>query len=122
MKESIAGRVGRIISGSVNALIDAVENAAPEVVMEEAIREVDAAIDEVRAELGKVLANKHLANTRLMEENRKHEELAEKVGTSQSVIARLESGSDVRTPSLSLLARIATACNAEFEFGFKFAI
>ncbi len=47
-------------------------------------------------------------------------ELAEKIGTSQSVIARLESGTDSRTPSLSLLARIASSCDASFEFGFKF--
>lgn len=79
MKESIASRVGRIISGSMNAIIDAVENAAPETVMEEAIREVDGAIDEVRAELGKVVASKHVANQRLMDENHKHEELAEKI-------------------------------------------
>jgi len=49
------------------------------------------------------------------------EQLAEKLGTSQSVIARLESGSDSRTPSLAMLARIASACDAKFEFGFKFA-
>jgi len=79
MKESLTSRVGRIVSGSVNALIDAVENAVPETVMEEAIREVDGAIDEVRAEMGRVVARKHLANTRLMEENRKHEDLAEKI-------------------------------------------
>jgi len=79
MKESIANRVGRIISGSLNALIDAVENAAPETVMEEAIREIDGAIDEVRAELGRVVANKHLANQRLMEESRKHDDLSEKI-------------------------------------------
>lgn len=79
MKESIASRVGRIISGSLNALVDAVENAAPETVMEEAIREIDSAIDEVRAELGRVVANKHLANQRLMEESRKHEDLSEKI-------------------------------------------
>ena len=47
-------------------------------------------------------------------------ELATKIGTKQSVIARLESGGDKRTPSLPLLARIAAACGAEFEFGFKF--
>ncbi len=47
-------------------------------------------------------------------------ELARRVGTSQSVIARLESGSDSRTPSLSLLARIASSCSASFEFGFNF--
>src|SRR5262245_54886193 len=82
MAESIGSRVGRIISGSVHALIDAVENAAPEIVMEEAIREVDEAIDEVRAELGRAAANKHLASSRLMEENRKHEELSANIETA----------------------------------------
>ena len=53
MKESMGARVGRIISGDFNSLVDAVENAAPEVVMEQAIREVDSAIDEVRAELAR---------------------------------------------------------------------
>ena len=46
--------------------------------------------------------------------------LAKKIGTTQSVIARLESGSDKRIPSLPLLARIAGACGASFEFGFNF--
>jgi phage shock protein A len=79
MKERLIGRVGRIISGSFNSLIDVIENAAPETVMSEAIREIDAAIDDVRVELGRVVAGKHLANRRLMEENRKHEDLGEKI-------------------------------------------
>ncbi len=79
MKESLTSRVGRLISGSLNTLVNAMENAVPEAVMEEAIREIDGAIDEVRAELGRVMANKHLANTRLMEENRKHETLSVKI-------------------------------------------
>lgn len=79
MAESLASRVGRIVSGSVNALLDAVENAAPEVVLEEAIREVDGALDDVRTELGREVAKKHLAGTRLLEENRRHDELTEKV-------------------------------------------
>ena len=79
MSETLVARVGRILSGGLNSIVDAVENAAPEVVMEEAIREVDAAIDQVRAELGKEIANKHLANNRLMEANRRHEELAGKI-------------------------------------------
>lgn len=79
MKENLTSRVGRLISGSFNALVDAVENAIPETVMEEAIREIDGAIDDVRAELGRVVANKHLANTRLMEENQKYEKLAENI-------------------------------------------
>lgn len=79
MQESLSGRVGRLISGSFNALVDAVENAAPEIVMEEAIREIDGVIDEVRTELGRVVANKHMSNTRLMEENNKYEELSENI-------------------------------------------
>ncbi len=79
MKETLSGRVGRLISGSFNALVDAVENAAPEIVMEEAIREIDGVIDEVRTELGRVVANKHMSNTRLMEENNKYEELSENI-------------------------------------------
>lgn len=82
MKESLTGRVGRIITGSANALVSAVENAAPELVLEETIREIDGAIDEVRTELGRQVAAKHLANTRLMEENRKHDELSEQLAAA----------------------------------------
>lgn len=76
MGDSLTTRVGRIVSGSANALVNALEDAAPDVVMAEAIREVERAVDEVRAELGRALARKHLASARLMEENRRHEELS----------------------------------------------
>lgn len=76
MAETIASRVGLIIAGSAHALLTAVENAAPEATMEQAVREVDTVIDEVRTELGRASANRHLASTRLMEENRRHDELA----------------------------------------------
>ena len=79
MQNNLTSRVGRIISGSLNTLVDAVENAVPETVMEEAIREIDGAIHEVRTELGLVAANKHLANTRLIEENRKHDDLSDNI-------------------------------------------
>lgn len=79
MKEKITGRVGRIISGGFNALLDAVENAAPEAVMEQALREIDEAIGDVRSELGKVIASKHMTNSRLMQVNSKYEELGEKI-------------------------------------------
>ena len=79
MRDKISKRVGRVISGSFNAIVDAVENAAPEDVMEEAIREVEGVVEDVRAELGKVIANKHLANTRLMQANQKHDDLSEKI-------------------------------------------
>lgn len=79
MKEGIAARVGRILSGGFNQLVDALENAAPETVMEEAVREVDSAIDDVRAELGRILANKHLASKRLMDASTRHEDLTDKI-------------------------------------------
>lgn len=47
-------------------------------------------------------------------------ELADKIGTTQSVVARLEGEGDLRIPSLAFLARIAAACNGELELGFKF--
>jgi DNA-binding XRE family transcriptional regulator len=40
-------------------------------------------------------------------------------GTSQSVIARLETGADSRMPSLELLSRIAKAANAKLTIGFE---
>lgn len=79
MNETLSGRVKRIVAGTVHALVDAVEDAAPEVVMEQAIREIDGAVEDVRAELGKVLANKHLATKRLADENGKHEVLGERL-------------------------------------------
>ncbi|MEX0652497.1 MAG: PspA/IM30 family protein [Phycisphaeraceae bacterium] len=79
MKEGITARVGRIISGGFNQIVDAMENAAPEMVMEEAVREVDGVIDEVRAELGKTVANKHLATRRLADANARHEKLADQI-------------------------------------------
>lgn len=76
MTENIASRVRRLVSGTTNMLVDAVEKMAPEVVMEEAIREVDQAIEDVRAELGKLISKQHMATRRLADANRKHEELA----------------------------------------------
>ncbi len=78
MKEGITARVGRIVSASFNAMMDAVENVAPELVMEEAMREVEGVIDEVRGELGKTIANKHLAEQRLTESRNRHTDLSEK--------------------------------------------
>ncbi|NRQ41843.1 PspA/IM30 family protein [Rheinheimera sp. YQF-2] len=76
MSESITRRVARLVSGSVNALVDAVENSAPETVMEQAIRELDVAIADTRSELGQQVAQKHLASKKLMEENSRYEALA----------------------------------------------
>lgn len=75
MAESLRNRVSQIIVGSVHALIDKIEDQAPEAVMEQAVRRVDAVIDEVRQELGVVAANRHLAQRQHAELNRRHLEL-----------------------------------------------
>jgi phage shock protein A len=77
MSETLTNRVGRIIAGSFHALIDAVEDAAPESVMEQAIREIDAAVTDVRADLGVVEAQRHLTAKRLSEDSARHESLSE---------------------------------------------
>lgn len=46
-------------------------------------------------------------------------QLAEKLGTTQSVIARLESGSDSRMPSLDMLTRIANATQMKINLSFE---
>jgi len=77
--DTIGSRVTRVIGGSVHALLDAVENAAPEAMMAQAIREVDSATDEVRAELGRVEAVKHLATSSLNKLNTQNETLASQI-------------------------------------------
>ena len=82
MTDSIANRVTRIVSGSVHALLDAVENTAPEAMMNQAIREVEQVVDEVRGELGKAEAAKHLVTSQINKLNTENEQLATQVETA----------------------------------------
>ena len=79
MADSLSTRVGRIVSGSAHALVDAIEGAIPDAVMQQTIREIDQAIDEVRTELGRTIAARHLASKRLTEQSSRHEDLAEQI-------------------------------------------
>jgi phage shock protein A len=92
MTDTIATRVTRVIGGSVHALLDAMENTAPEATMAQAIREVDQAIDEVRSELGRVEAVKHVASSSLNKLNTQKETLAEQIeiaiGKGDETLAR----------------------------------
>lgn len=76
MADSLRNRVSQIVVGSVHALLDKIEDQAPEAMMEQAIRKVDSVIDEVRQELGIVTANRHLAQRQHAELNRRHLELS----------------------------------------------
>src|ERR1700761_461381 len=79
VSDNIASRVTRVIGGSVHALLDAVENATPESTMAQAVREIDQAVDDVRAELGRVEAVKHLATSSLGKLNTQNETLADQI-------------------------------------------
>ncbi len=96
MSETIASRVGRLISGSLNAIIDAAENASPEIVMQQSIREIESVINEIRAELGKEAVSKHMLESRLASEKEKHLTLAE-----QTLIALNESREDLAEAAVS---------------------
>lgn len=82
MSENLTARVGRIISGGLNALVDAMENTAPETVMEQALREIDTAVDEVRTELGRSTAARHLADRRRSQEQQRHGALSDQIRTA----------------------------------------
>ena len=129
MTDTIASRVTRVIGGSVHALLDAVENVAPEATMAQAIREVDQAIDEVRSELGRVEAVKHLATSSLNKLNTQKETLAEQtdiaVAKGDETLARAgiakQSDTDDQIPVLQRSLQDAFARGVELE-GFMAAL
>lgn len=88
MSDSLKTRVGRVIAGGAHAILDRIEDKAPEAMMEQSIRDADAVIDDVRHELGVVSANRHLSQQRHAGLNAQHTAL-----TAQSHEA-LASGRD----------------------------
>jgi phage shock protein A len=77
MSETLTSRVGRLIAGGFHSIIDVVENAGPESVMEQAIREIDSAIADVRTDLGTIEAQRHLTAKRLAEDSSRHDLLSD---------------------------------------------
>lgn len=82
MSETLSYRVGRLVSGGFHAILDKAEDLAPEIALNESVREIERATAEVRAELGKVLAQKHLASKKMLEENGRHEALTDSIHTA----------------------------------------
>jgi phage shock protein A len=77
MSETLTSRVGRLIAGGFHSIVDAVENAGPESVMEQAIREIESAIADVRTDLGTIEAQRHLTAKRLAEDSARHDRLSD---------------------------------------------
>ncbi|MCJ8327677.1 MAG: PspA/IM30 family protein [Campylobacterales bacterium] len=79
MNENIGSRVSRLISGSINALMDKAEGLSPELIMKESIREVDSIIDEVKILLGKENVQERITKKQLDSETNKHVKLNEQI-------------------------------------------
>lgn len=88
MADSLKTRVGRVIAGGMHALLDKIEDLNPQAAMEQALREADGVIDDVRHELGTVSANRHLAQQQHARLNRSHEELRDEI--AQALAAQRE--------------------------------
>ncbi len=82
MKESISSRITRIITGTANSIVSKIEGLAPGAILEQAINEVDGAVDEVRAELGRILVQKHHVTKTLARLNDEHNKLEDQIGTA----------------------------------------
>jgi phage shock protein A len=76
MADSLRIRVARVIAGGAHALIDKIEDAAPVAMLEQAVREVEQVADEVRSELGRTVANRHLAQQQHANLNKEHDALS----------------------------------------------
>ncbi|PLY07773.1 MAG: hypothetical protein C0625_04195 [Arcobacter sp.] len=84
MNESISSRVSRLISGSINAIVDKAESISPELTMKETIREVDSTIDEVKVLLGKESVELRKTNQQLENEKTKYKNLTDQIDVAIS--------------------------------------
>ncbi|MCV2368618.1 PspA/IM30 family protein [Roseateles oligotrophus] len=84
MAESLKMRVARVMAGGVHALLDRIEDRAPDALMEQGLRELDGVVNDVRLELGLVSANRHLAQQRHAELNRQHLTLHEQLALAMT--------------------------------------
>lgn len=82
MREKLTARISRIITGTANSFVDAIEGSVPETVMDQAIRDVDNVIAEVRDELGRLEANKHLLSKSIADFSSKHDSFADQIQTA----------------------------------------
>jgi phage shock protein A len=96
MNESITRRVARLISGNINALIEAAENSSPEIVMKESIREIQNAISEIKDSLGKSIVESKMISDKIKQLKEKHAQLLE-----QSKIALKEDREDLAKAAIA---------------------
>jgi phage shock protein A len=86
--EGVVARVGRVMAGMANSVVDMAEQANPEAMLAQALREIDGAIDEVRTELGRAKGEQIRVEARI-------KQLEEERGTiEQRIDTALKGGRD----------------------------
>lgn len=83
MNDSISNRIRRIITGTAGSIVSKIEGLAPEAILAQAIAEVDSALDEVKAELGRVTAQKYHVSKAMSKLNEEHTRITEHMDTAQ---------------------------------------
>lgn len=79
MSDTITTRVARIIAGGTHALLDKAEDLAPDAIMAQSIREIEQITDEIRLDLGKAEAAKHLVTLQITKLQDEHEKLSAQI-------------------------------------------
>ena len=82
MSDKLLARISRLVSGVAHSAISSAEDAAAVPVMEQAIRDIDNAIKDVRAEIGQHEATKFNLNRRITELKSEHEDLTDRISVA----------------------------------------
>lgn len=82
MSQNLSSRVAKVIAASAHGLLDKWEDANPVAMLEQTTRELQQVTEDVRCELGVVVANRHLVQQQHVRLNHEHTELAQSVGAA----------------------------------------
>jgi phage shock protein A len=80
--EGVVARVGRVMAGMAHSVVDMAEQANPEAVVTQALREIDGAIDEVRTELGKARSEQMRLEARMKQLEGERTTLEQRIDTA----------------------------------------
>jgi len=80
--EGVVARVGRVMAGMAHSVVDMAEEANPEAVVAQALREIDGAIDEVRTELGRAKGEQMRVEARMKQLEEERGTLEKRIDTA----------------------------------------
>ena len=80
--EGVVARVGRVMAGMAHSVVDMAEQANPEAMVAQALREIDGAIDEVRTELGKARSEQIRVGARMKQLDEERATLDTRIDTA----------------------------------------